>query len=60
VLPKARIQTADLTDTPLSRGFGISALRFGVAGGGFGGHLIPAIPTDTARQLRSELLGSAS
>lgn len=60
ILPLAKIQSVDLTENFIGRWFGIAALRFGVAGGGAGGHIIPAIPSATARQLRKELLGSAA
>lgn len=60
VLPIARIQSIDLSESFISRLFGIARLRFGVAGGGPGGHSIPAIPRPTARQLRDQLLGLAA
>lgn len=56
ILPTARIQSIDLTESFLSRWLGIATLRFGVAGGGIRGHSIPAIPSREARQLRDELL----
>jgi putative membrane protein len=60
VLPFARIQSLDLAENFVGRWFGIASLRFGVAGGsGVSGHIIPAIPSAGARQLREDLLGSA-
>lgn len=60
VLPLGKIQSVDLSENFVGRGFGIATLRFGVAGSGLGGHLIPAIPSGMARQLREELLRSAA
>lgn len=56
ILPKAKIQSIDLTENLVTRLFGTSTLTFGVAGGGMGGHIIPAIPRRTARALRDQLL----
>jgi putative membrane protein len=56
ILPTAKIQSIDLTENLVTRLFGTSTLQFGVAGGGVGGHLIPAIPSRTARKLRDQLL----
>lgn len=58
VLPFARIQSADITENFVSRWFGTSTLRLGVAGGSMAGEIIPAIPSGTARQLRDQLLSS--
>ena len=58
VLPFAKIQSIDLTENFITRWFGTSSLRFGVAGGGVRGHSIPAIPRAGARQLRDKLLES--
>jgi putative membrane protein len=58
ILPFARIQSADITENFVSRWFGTSTLRLGVAGGSMAGEIIPAIPSGTARQLRDELLSS--
>ena len=60
VLPIAKIQSIDLSESFISRLFGIARLRFGVAGGGLGGHSIPTIPRPAARQLRDQLLGVAA
>lgn len=57
VLPKARIQSIDLTESFVSRWFGVAGLAFGVAGGsGFSAHVIPAVPRESARALRRQLL----
>ena len=58
VLPFARIQSVDITENFVSRWFGTSALRLGVAGGSVSGEIIPAIPSRVARQLREQLLSS--
>ena len=58
VLPRRRIQSIDLAENFIGRRFGIAALAFGVAGGsGFSAHAIPALPRETARELRDRLLG---
>lgn len=57
ILPLARIQSIDLTENFVSRWFGTASLAFGVAGGsGFSAHVIPALPRETARTLRGQLL----
>ncbi len=57
ILPLARIQSIDLTENFVSRWFGTASLAFGVAGGsGFSAHVIPALPRQTARALRKQLL----
>jgi len=57
ILPLSRIQTIDLTESLVSRWFGTASLGFGVAGGsGFAAHVIPALPRETARTLREQLL----
>jgi putative membrane protein len=57
ILPLARIQSSDIAENFLSRRFGTATLRLGVAGGsGFSAHMIPALPRETARALRRELL----
>ena len=59
ILPLDRVQSVDFSESLVSRWFGIAQLVFGVAGGsGFDGHQIPALPRETARHLRGELLGS--
>jgi putative membrane protein len=56
ILPATKIQSVDLRESFVSRLFDISALQFGVAGGGMTGHSIPAIPRREARNLRDRLL----
>jgi putative membrane protein len=58
VLPKARIQSMDFTQSFLARWFGTATLQFGVAGGRATTHIIPAIPSAEARALRDDLLSS--
>lgn len=58
ILPFARIQTAEISENFVSRWFGTSTLRLGVAGGSAAGEIIPAIPSGVARQLREVLLSS--
>ncbi|HEY0164265.1 MAG TPA: PH domain-containing protein [Sphingomicrobium sp.] len=59
ILPFDKIQSVDLTENIVSRLFGTAGLGFGVAGGsGFSAHAIPALPRNTARQLREQLLVS--
>jgi len=57
ILPLAKIQSIDLTESFITRWFGTASLGFGVAGGsGFSAHTIPALPRETARALRKQLL----
>ena len=57
VLPKTRVQSIDIAQTFVSRWFGTASLLFGVAGGNsLSNHMIPALPRETARQLRDQLL----
>jgi putative membrane protein len=59
ILPLDKIQSIDLTESVVSRLFGTAGLGFGVAGGsGFSAHAIPALPRETARELREALLVS--
>ena len=59
ILPLDKIQSVDLTESVVSRLFGVAGLGFGVAGGsGFSAHAIPALPRETARELREALLVS--
>jgi putative membrane protein len=60
VLPFSKIQSIDLTENFVTRWFGTASLGFGVAGGsGFSAHVIPALPRETARALRRQLLAWA-
>jgi len=57
ILPLTSIQSADLAENFISRRFGTATLLIGVAGGsGFSEHGVPALPRETARALRTELL----
>ncbi len=59
ILPRRRIQSIDLAENFIGRRFGVASLAFGIAGGsGFSAHAIPALPRETARELRDRLLGS--
>ena len=61
ILPLDRIQSIDLTESFVTRFFGTAGLAFGVAGGsGFSAHEIPALPRETARELRRRLLVSVA
>ena len=60
ILPARKIQSVDLRESFVSRAFGVSALQFGVAGGGLSGHSIPAIPRGEGRKLRDRLLDFGS
>jgi putative membrane protein len=57
ILPRAKIQSIDVTESWWSRMFGISTLRLGVAGGsGFSDHHVPALTRAEADALRAELI----
>ncbi|HXG81540.1 MAG TPA: PH domain-containing protein [Sphingomicrobium sp.] len=57
IVPLAKIQSIDLTESWWSRLFGICTLRLGIAGGsGFSDHHVPALNRSEAETLRSELL----
>ena len=57
ILPRAKIQSVDITESGWSRLFGICTLRLGVAGGsGFSDHHVPALTRSDAERLRAELL----
>ena len=57
IIPVAKIQSIDLTESWWSRLFGICTLRLGVAGGsGFSDHQVPALTRLQAEALRAELL----
>ncbi len=60
IVPAARIQTIDLTESFWSRAFGVCALRLGVAGGsGFAAHYIPALTRAEAEALRASLVDAS-
>jgi putative membrane protein len=57
ILPTAKIQSIDLTESWWTRLFGICTLRLGVAGGtGFSNHQVPALTRAAAESLRAGLL----
>jgi putative membrane protein len=57
IIPVAKIQSIDLTESWWTRLFGICTLRLGVAGGsGFSDHQVPALTRPDAEALRAELL----
>jgi putative membrane protein len=57
LLPLDRLQSIDIKESLVSRWFGIATVAFGVAGGsGYSAHIIPAVPRETARKLRDDLL----
>lgn len=57
ILPLSKVQSADVTDNALSRLFGVATVRLGVAGGsGFSNHAVPALPRETAVELRKAIL----
>lgn len=57
LLPLERLQSIDIKDNVIGRRLGISTLVFGVAGGSsVSAHSIPAVPSETARKLRDQLL----
>ena len=56
ILPLRNIQSVDFRQTFVGRWFGIASLAIGVAGGGGATHGVRALPAETARALRSDLL----
>ncbi len=57
LLPRAKVQSADVTDNALTRLFGVATVRLGVAGGGgWSIHSVPAIPRGVAFDLRRAIL----
>ena len=59
ILPAAKVQSVELTESFWTRQFGFCTLRLGVAGGGgFAGHLVPALSRASAENLRRQLLSS--
>ena len=59
LLPHASVQSADLKSDFILRPLGLATLVFGVPGGSaLGSHEIPAIPIETARDLRARILAA--
>jgi putative membrane protein len=59
ILPLTSVQSVDLLENFVSRRLGTTSILIGVAGGsGFSAHGVPALPRETARVLRAELLAS--
>jgi putative membrane protein len=56
ILPIRNIQSVDFQQTIIDRRFGAANLDIGVAGGGLAGHGIKALPSETAREIREQLL----
>jgi putative membrane protein len=57
VLPLTSVQSVDLQENALGRHFGLAGLTIGVAGGSnLHRHALPALPRETASQLRQALL----
>ena len=61
LLPHASVQSVDLKTDFILRPLGLATLVFGVPGGSaFAHHEIPAIPLDTAQDLRTRILTSGA
>lgn len=59
LLPHASVQSIDLKSDFILRPLGLATLLFGVPGGSaLGAHEIPAIPLETARDLRARILAA--
>ena len=59
IVPTAKIQSVELSESFWSRAFGICALRLGVAGGGgFSAHIVPALSRAEAEALRTRLVAA--
>ena len=56
ILPVRNLQSVDYVQMFIDRWFGTAGLVIGVAGGGLTGHKINALPTQTARDIRAQLL----
>jgi putative membrane protein len=56
ILPVRNIQSVDYVQLIVDRWFGTAGLVIGVAGGGMAGHGIKALPANTAREIRDQLL----
>ena len=56
ILPLKNIQSVDYQQSFIDRAFGAASIVLGVAGGGMAGHGIKALPAETARDIRDQLL----
>ena len=56
ILPVRNLQSVDYVQMFIDRWFGTADLVIGVAGGGLTGHKISALPAQTARDIRAQLL----
>ena len=56
ILPMRNVQSVDYLQSFVDRWLGTANLMFGVAGGGLTSHGIRALPSETARQVRDQLL----
>jgi putative membrane protein len=56
ILPIRNLQSVDYVQMFIDRWFGTADLVIGVAGGGLTGHKISALPAQTARDIRAQLL----
>ena len=56
ILPVRNLQSVDFVQMFVDRWFGTAGLVIGVAGGGLAGHRISALPAQTAREIRAQLL----
>ena len=56
ILPLKNIQSVDFTQSFVGRWFGMANLAIGVAGGSAAAHGVRALPAETARALRRDLL----
>ena len=56
ILPIGNVQSVDYRQSFVGRQFGVADILIGVAGGGLASHGIRALPTKTARDVRTHLL----
>jgi putative membrane protein len=56
ILPIRNVQSVDYLQSFIDRWLGTANLSIGVAGGGLAGHGIKALPSETAREIREQLL----
>ena len=56
ILPLTNVQSVDFLQSFISRWLGTANLVIGVAGGGLAGHGIKSLPSETAREIRGQLL----